>query len=611
MSGPKRIALILGGTKFTDTAFNPLPGAEPDCLAMERLLEKAGFEVRAFVGEKACLAGRVMEEVRQLAQTLRANDALVFYAALHGFELDGTQLLVCPEAQWIDIKHRQTRDAISVSWLEDVTAVPGVQRLFAFDACRTQLLRGRGVPLGSDSVVFTRSIDRDLLAQTVPGVTGDPDESPVAFLNACGSGDRAREMDDLGRGLFSDAFVRVVSEDLEAGRGWRVDNELVVRVRARMATIWRDAGKAGVLPQKPRLDGDPVVLVETTSPTAEVRSGTTFEEVKRRLESRNKEREPFEGLRRDYLRMAEDPKMGHEDKADLWRALCRDVGVGKPTTWPHDLIWGETTPRVVLRMGEPGKGAVFENALGMRFVPVPVSNDGTSKILASIWLTRWQDYAAYAKANPGVDETWRDPVWKGERVTPGSTHPVVAVSWKESVAFATWLTSKDQAEGRLPPDARYRLPTDAEWSWMVGIGEAEEQAGISRSPKEKDRKIKAGLHPLAFPWGPNWPPPKGTGNFEYRTIDGYDDGYATTSPVDAFRPNGFGLYDLSGNVSEWCEDRFDDSEIGSDYRVWRGGSWKLGYEPFHLLSSFRFFGAPRDRPMDCGFRLVLVGGAVV
>ena len=132
------------------------------------------------------------------------------------------------------------------------------------------------------------------------------------------------------------------------------------------------------------------------------------------------------------------------------------------------------------------------------------------------------------------------------------------------------------------------------------------------TPKEKDGKIKE-----EFPWGKQWPPPSGAGNYADKTckqkhtsftvIEGYDDGYAETAPVGSFQPNRLGLYDLGGNVWEWCEDWYDSDQ---KYHVLRGGSW-LSDDPRDLLSSYRYYSTPDARYDFNGFRVVLgVGGSV-
>lgn len=238
------------------------------------------------------------------------------------------------------------------------------------------------------------------------------------------------------------------------------------------------------------------------------------------------------------------------------------------------------------------------NSLGMRFVPVK----GT-EALFSVWETRVKDYAAYAAANEGVNSAWKNPTYNQQAVTPDETCPVVNVCWEDANAFCEWLTRKERAEGRLGPGQSYRLPTDAEWSVAVGLGPEH-----GNTPEEKDAKIKD-----LYPWGRQWPPPQGAGNYAdatlktkfrgSRVIDGYRDGYATTAPVGSFDANQFGLFDMGGNVWEWCEDLY---KSGSD-RVLRGGSW-LHHDPDYLLSSRRLDGGTGGQGL-MGFRCVLAGAA--
>jgi hypothetical protein len=252
----------------------------------------------------------------------------------------------------------------------------------------------------------------------------------------------------------------------------------------------------------------------------------------------------------------------------------------------------EARPGAGLRAAS--KESPFVNGLGMRFVPVP----GTD-VLMSVWETRVRDYAAYAAENPGVDMGWKDVIFGGN--AQGSDHPVVKVSWEDAKAFCAWLTRTERAAGRIGEGDEYRLPTDHEWSMAVGIGEREDPA---LSPSEKHGKIED-----VYPWGRQWPPPGGAGNYHGEEgaatlpkIEGYRDEHPFTAPVGSYRVNGLGLYDLGGNVWEWCEDRWSLSWSG---RVLRGGSWGVNAEVF-LRSSFRDDVHPTLRHVNYGFRVVVV-----
>ncbi len=254
----------------------------------------------------------------------------------------------------------------------------------------------------------------------------------------------------------------------------------------------------------------------------------------------------------------------------------------------------------------------WENSLGMKFVAIP----GT-KVLFCIWLTRVKDYSVFAASGPGIDpslakttETYGLPI----NETP--EHPVCNVSWYDAKDFCAWLTEREQRGKLLSSTLHYRLPTDAEWSQAIGL-----TTEVGRTPEEKcDNQTTA-----VFPWGTQWPPPAGAGNFGDETlrarslssmqprpcINGYDDGFATTSPVGSFPPNHYGLYDLAGNLCEWCEDEHcpeDPRSFIPDYqkgrRVLRGGDWTVS-QPVQLLSGQRFAENPKLRNEYNGFRVVL------
>ena len=276
-----------------------------------------------------------------------------------------------------------------------------------------------------------------------------------------------------------------------------------------------------------------------------------------------------------------------------------------PTTPP-------ATPSVAVETPThyPDLKSPWENSLGMKFVPVP----GT-EVLFGIWLTRVQDFKAFVQAT-GHDATtdmyslradgWkqRGDTWEHPGFEQGPTYPVCGVSWEDAQAFCKWLTGKERGTGLIAQNQEYRLPKDWEWSVAVGLNETKEG-----TPQDKNGKIKD-----VYPWGNEWPPPRGAGNFAgeevknsdwpsaFPVIAGYNDGFARTAPVGSFQANQYGLFDMSGNLWEWCED-FYNGQSGTP--VLRGGSW-YDHDPDHLLSSYRFINLPGFRFGNLGFRVVLV-----
>ena len=259
-------------------------------------------------------------------------------------------------------------------------------------------------------------------------------------------------------------------------------------------------------------------------------------------------------------------------------------------------------PDLAGQLASASAAAPFVNGLGMKFVPVPISvgrGDSNRSAVNVLFATTETTVAQYERF---VAATGR--VWPKTDFPQGPDHPAVNVSWDDAVAFAAWLSETERAAGRLSARVRYRLPSDHEWSCAGGLGDREDAA---KSPKEK----RAAL-PGVYPWGTEFPPPKGAGNYADASAEkagvgtihlaGYDDGFARTNPVEAFAPNALGIYGLGGNASEWCEDWYDPGK--KDDRTLRGASWIDG-EELYLRSSFRGAFAPDEHFAAYGFRCVL------
>ena len=181
-------------------------------------------------------------------------------------------------------------------------------------------------------------------------------------------------------------------------------------------------------------------------------------------------------------------------------------------------------------------------------------------------------------------------------------HPVVNVSWNDAKAFCDWLSEK---EGR-----QYRLPTEAEWEYACRAGTTTlHPSGDQTSPLAKIANVADQSHKRILRLS------------EHTPVANYGDGFGITSPVGSFAPNGFGLYDMIGNVAEWCEDDYVETayagrvgttvdpivKTGGEFRVFRGGSWK---SPPGVGSAQRNFGFPAVLTEGIGFRVVLVTDSV-
>ncbi len=192
---------------------------------------------------------------------------------------------------------------------------------------------------------------------------------------------------------------------------------------------------------------------------------------------------------------------------------------------------------------------------------------------------------------PGID--WRYDAAGNLRPESEYNHPVIHVSWNDAIAYCAWLSQKT---GKT-----YRLPTEAEWEYAAGNG--------SRHTK--------------YSWGNGEPTGRKGGNVTDESkrpgdgaswgtkFDGYNDGYWFTAPIGSYDANDFGLFDMTGNVLEWCNDWKGNYSSSSQTnptgptsgvsRVNRGGGWGSNQRICRVV--YRDYGTPASGYYSIGFRL--------
>ena len=186
------------------------------------------------------------------------------------------------------------------------------------------------------------------------------------------------------------------------------------------------------------------------------------------------------------------------------------------------------------------------------------------------------------KGETKPEYTWRNPGMTGNQ--QNDNHPVVAVSWNDAQAFCAWLS---KSEGR-----KYRLPTEAEWEYAC-------RAGTTT--------------PFNFGDVLNGETANCNGDYPYGT-KAKGPNVKNTMPVGSLKPNAFGLFEMHGNVKQYCADWYEkdynleavDDPAGpasGTMRVMRGGSWRSS--PVSCRSAFRFYSDPTDRRCDTGIRVAL------
>jgi formylglycine-generating enzyme required for sulfatase activity len=228
-----------------------------------------------------------------------------------------------------------------------------------------------------------------------------------------------------------------------------------------------------------------------------------------------------------------------------------------------------------------GREAQFTNSVGMPLVLIPGGrfilgpNGSTYRVtlarpyyLGATEVTLGQ----YRRFKPGHKVEGADDEFNAD------DRPAARVSWHDARAFCAWLSDRpeEKAAGRA-----YVLPTEAQWEWAARAGTTTARYFGDSDKGQPD-----------YSWF----------NVTYTPNPKHESKGRGRQPVGKLRPNAFGLYDMLGNVWEWCEDRRVDAATGeSRDPVMRGGSWRSG--AFHCTAVAHDPGDPNLRADHIGFRV--------
>lgn len=221
-------------------------------------------------------------------------------------------------------------------------------------------------------------------------------------------------------------------------------------------------------------------------------------------------------------------------------------------------------PNGTFLMGSVGwgefEGPVREVFLGpFRMDDAPVTNQEFSAFTRQTGYRTTAEIKGFARGyEQGEIKEIRGLSWKTYFTEERADHPVVLVSWHDAAAFAQW--------------AGKRLPMEAEW----------------------EKAARGGLEQKLYPWGDN-PPDALRCNFGRQTVD-----MPPTTAIRSFAPNAYGLYDMAGNVWQWCSDWFSETAAT---KVRRGASFNI-MQAFRLRCANRGAFKPDDFAINIGFRCV-------
>ena len=234
---------------------------------------------------------------------------------------------------------------------------------------------------------------------------------------------------------------------------------------------------------------------------------------------------------------------------------------------------------------------VIENSIGVRMKFLPAGTFTMGDDLSDAFQRPEHRVTLSRPFYLGVHEVthaqWKRVMAELPSDREADDHPVESVSWQDVITFCEKLSAlpEERKAGRV-----YRLPTEAEWEYAC-------RAGTTTKFSFGDHQADLGEY----------------GWFDKNASIGHNSVRPATHPVGLKKPNPWGLYDMHGNVAEWCNDgpdRYQESVVTDptgraeeSSRIMRGGSWQklAGY----AQSAYRLSSATWVRSNDVGFRLAM------
>ncbi|MBF0295214.1 MAG: SUMF1/EgtB/PvdO family nonheme iron enzyme [Magnetococcales bacterium] len=529
MANPKQVALVIGNGDYRHAT--RLPNAANDAQAVQQALLEKGFSV---IFRKNASRAEMNDAIDEFIGKLSSDSIALFYYIGHGVQVRNNNYLIPVELQ-AEKENHIIHNSIEMTRLVDqLSEVQAKFSLVILDACRENPFRRNGRALGGEQG----------LAPPINSADG------IMMVYSAGVNQSSREPTGSGNGLFTHEFVQALQEPGASAKGVveNVKQRILVKTRAsgslQTPTIYDQS--SGTFQFSLPADGKMTVTLEPPAPT--VNRETLF------WQSAQASGDPAQ--MQAYLQKY--PKGSHVQEA---HARIRELSARPapaPAAAPAPVGTVAVTWNDFVRV--PG------GTITLACDPVNCRKAGTSPGVTvesfeigkyEVTQGQWQEVMG---SNPS------------RFASCGESCPVEQVSWQEVQAFLTRLN----ASGR----GRFRLPTEAEWTFACRSGGG-------------DEGFCGGSDPDALGW---------------------HQGNARNGPrpVGQKSANRLGIHDMTGNVAEWtCSEhgKFDDGwnvhsrcSDKETQKVTRGGSW--ADDRSHLLASSRGIGDPHTKNFMLGLRLV-------
>ncbi|MCL2625163.1 MAG: SUMF1/EgtB/PvdO family nonheme iron enzyme [Planctomycetaceae bacterium] len=594
----KKVAVLIGINKYKN--LNPLNYAKNDVYLLRDSLYKIGFEKENVfcltcdgTGENEPTCENILKTIQKAIDRTQKGDLLFIALSGHGVQLTQQQIngagftsrltdmekaregengerfwearFAAIETENVNVE-RLAKTSISVPLIYDmVIKSRATDRLIMVDACREA---ATSIPIRSANSIPIKSFV--LMPQPPRG---------IALIQSCSEGEYSYEDESLGQ-VGQGIFTYYIAEGI--------------------------SGKAAIN-GKVTLMGVFSYAFDKTTPAA---------------------RKVAERLQKEYpdLKTTEQqPRMTSVDTLDIVLAEVPIAAVDLPLSYlagngmkfvrieAGEFMMGDTLmPEEAVKKYPGGKLEWYEDAHPRHKVTISrpfymgVYQVTVGEFRQFVNATGYQTTAEKEGTSFGIDKdgTWKyieGLNWKNPGIEQTNRHPVVCVSWDDAQAFVDWMN-----KAHLPSEAwakgwRYALPTEARWEYACRAGTTTDFFWGDTAEGGKGYLNAVGKE--GAPTGQSWAYP-----FPF------DDGYKATAPVGSYKPNNWGLYDMHGNVCEWCSDWYGPYPGGNvtdpagastgSPRVLRGGSWSLNAG--NCRSADRSFFDPSFRCSYVGLRLSLV-----
>ena len=580
--GPPRgdkYALLIGVRHYDPNELRDLPYAEADMTGLADVLKKAGYTRVVLLTQTAGadtprlfpMAANIRTSLKGVLADLSADDTVLVAFAGHGVQFAGEDNnYFCP----MDAKLADKKTLISLSEVyKELESSPAGTRLLLADCCRND-------PRSEDA----RAADRVKLESVTRPQRALPPGGVAAFFS-CSAGEKAFERAELGHGVFFHFVIKGLQGEADLDGDGQVDlGELAQYTTKKVRNFVKDAYGDEVR-QQPEMIGKThgtVALVKLEGSTTHGDAALV---------------KPEDRVRPDPTQPA--PAGARPAPLDCTTAK----GASEPEVKKAQEAWAKYLGRKVEEEFEIAPGAKMKFAL----VPPGKFIMGSSQNEKDYVHKTFGDVAGgWAKQEIEHEVEITKPFYMGvydvtqaqyEAVTSktpskflGAELPVEQVSWEDADAFAKGLTEKAK-DGLV-----YHLPTEAEWEYACRGGRPYSQPfGIGDGASLSSREANF------------------DGNNPYGAAE--KGAYlAKTTPVGSYKPNALGLYDMQGNVWQWCSDWYGEYPTAravdptgpgtASTRVYRGGRWCS--DAWDCRAAARGFLTPGSRYAHLGFRLALV-----